>query len=99
MLMNLLNGTGERTEAVLLATGDNKMRIVVKGLKDATELRLVEDQWISENGVAVDIESLIAIDGAPIDLQVSIAATNGERAATEFHRGNRKAPRTMTAGS
>ena len=60
MLMNLNSG-GERTEAVLLATGNYYMRVVVRGLKDATELRLVKDQWLSEDGLAVEIESLIAM--------------------------------------
>ena len=60
MLMNLLNDTGERTEAVLLATGDNRMRVVVRGQKDATELRLIQDQWVSEDGDTIDIESFIS---------------------------------------
>jgi hypothetical protein len=60
MLMNLLNPTGERTEAVLLATGNYHMRVVIRGSTDTTELRLVKDQWMSEDGVAVDIELLVA---------------------------------------
>ena len=71
MLMNLLNEDGERTEAVLLATGNYHMRVVVRGSKDTTELRRIEDQWISENDKAVYIESLIAL-----------AATNVERPRT-----------------
>lgn len=59
MLMNLLNVAGERTEAVLLATGNYHMRVVIKGSKDTTELRRIEDQWVSENGKAVYIESMI----------------------------------------
>jgi hypothetical protein len=35
------------------------MRVVVQGTEDATELRLVKDQWVSEEGEVVDIESLI----------------------------------------
>ena len=61
ILMNLLNDAGERTEAVLLAAGNYQMRIVVRGLKDTTELRLIKDQWISENDKAVYIESLLTI--------------------------------------
>ena len=71
MLMNLLNAAGKRTEAVLLATGDNRMRVVVRGFKDATELRFIKERWLSENGVAVDIESLI-----------TMAETNEERPRT-----------------
>ena len=88
MLMTLLNAAGERGEAALLATGDRRIRIVIRGRKDTTELRLIKDQWMSENGVAVDIESLIAI-------------TNLERPAIEFlHALDRGKPlRTMSAGS
>ncbi len=71
MLMNLLNDTGERTEAVLLASGNYHMRVVIQGSKDTTELRLIEDRWISENGKAVYIESMIAL-----------AVTNRERPRT-----------------
>jgi len=74
-LMNLLNDAGERTEAVLLATGDYHMRILVRGSKDASELRLIEDQWISENGVAVCIESLIPL--APTNLERPRTMTAG----------------------
>lgn len=61
MLMNLLNDAGERTEAVLLASGNYHMRVLVRGAKDTTELRLIQDQWISENGKVVHIESLITL--------------------------------------
>lgn len=63
MWMNLLNDAGERTEAVLLATGDRRMRVVVRGRHDAMELRLIKDQWMSDNGDAIDIESLISAAG------------------------------------
>lgn len=67
MLMNLVNEAGERAEAVLLATGNYHMRVVIRGSKDTTELRLIEDQWISENDKAVYIESLITL--AATDLE------------------------------
>jgi hypothetical protein len=62
MLMTVLKANGERTEAVLLAIGDSRMRVVIRGLNNTTELRLIQDQWMSENGVAIDIESLIPIE-------------------------------------
>jgi hypothetical protein len=71
MLMNLLNDAGERSEAVLLAAGDYHLRIIFRGSKDTTELRLIKDQWKSENDKAVYIESLIPL-----------AATNLERPRT-----------------
>ena len=63
MLMNLLRDAGMREEAVLLATGDHRMRVVVRGRNDALELRFVKGQWMSEEGDAVDIESLISAAG------------------------------------
>ena len=60
MRMMLLFENGLRVEAVLLATSDYRMRVVVRGTEDATELRLIKDQWMSEEGEAVDIESIIA---------------------------------------
>jgi len=35
------------------------MRVIVRGAEDARELRLIKDQWMTEEGDAVDIESLI----------------------------------------
>lgn len=59
MRMMLLFENGRRSEAVLLAANDYRMRVVVQDTEDATELRLVKDQWVSEEGEVVDIESLI----------------------------------------
>ena len=58
MSMILLYENGLRVDAMLLATGRNRMRVVLRGSKDATELRLFKDQWMSEEGDAVDIESI-----------------------------------------
>lgn len=59
MRMMLLFENGLRVDAVLLATSDYRMRVVVPGKEDVTELRLIKDQWRSEEGEAVDIESII----------------------------------------
>lgn len=64
MWMNLLNDAGKRTEAVLLATGDRRMRVLVRGQNDATELHLIQGQWMSDDGEAVAIESLIRVEWA-----------------------------------
>lgn len=66
MRMMLLFENGLRVETVLLATSDYRMRVVVRGSNDATDLRLIKDQWMSEEGEAVDIESLII--GGEIEL-------------------------------
>ena len=64
MRMMLLFENELRVEAVLLATSDYRMRVVVRGTDDATELRLIKDQWMSEEGEAVDIESIIMAEQA-----------------------------------
>ena len=58
MPMILLFENGLRVDAMLLATGRNRMRVILRGGRDATELRLFKDQWMSEEGDAVDIESI-----------------------------------------
>ncbi len=59
MPMILLYENGLRVDAMLLAIGQNRMRVVFRGGRDAMELRLLKDQWMSEEGDAVDIESIL----------------------------------------
>jgi hypothetical protein len=59
MRMILLCENELTTEAILLVAGPDRMRVIVGGAKDATELRLINDQWMTEEGDAVDIDSLI----------------------------------------
>ena len=59
MWMNLLNDAGERTEAVLLAIGHHRMRVLVRGQNDAADLQFIKGQWMSDDGDTVEIESLI----------------------------------------
>ena len=65
MRMLLLYENGLRVETVLLATSDYRMRVVMRGGTDATELRLIKDQWMTEEGEAVDIESVILAGADP----------------------------------
>jgi len=55
----LLYGNEPRPEAILLVAGLERIRVIVGGAKDATELRLINHQWMTEEGDSVDIESLI----------------------------------------
>ncbi|HLK50278.1 MAG TPA: hypothetical protein VKT49_19180 [Bryobacteraceae bacterium] len=64
MRMMLLYENGLRVETVVLATSDYRMRVIFRGAKDTTELRLLQDQWMTEEGDAVDIESVL-LAGAP----------------------------------
>ena len=64
MRMMLLYENGLRVETVVLATSDYRMRVVMQGGTDTTELRLIQDQWMTEEGDAVDIESVILAGAA-----------------------------------
>jgi len=59
MRMILLYSSELKAEAILLAASPDRLRMIVRGSDDATELRLIKDQWMTEEGDAVDIESLI----------------------------------------
>jgi hypothetical protein len=54
MMLTYANGT--RKEAVLLARSDNKMRVVVRGGEEPTELTQVNDAWVSEDCEPVRVE-------------------------------------------
>src|SRR5215469_32426 len=59
MRMILLLQNALRPKAILLVAGSDRMCVILRGAKDATELRLIKDQWMTEEGGALDIESLI----------------------------------------
>ena len=59
MQMILSYENGHRADAILLAGGFHRMRVVIRGSKDATELRLIKDQWMTEEGDAVDIDAIV----------------------------------------
>jgi len=63
MLMILCYPTGRRVDGVLLATGRDRMRVAVRGRNETIELRLEEGRWTSDEGVRVELESVIW-DGA-----------------------------------
>jgi hypothetical protein len=63
MRMILQYEDGRRASAVILATSRDRMRVVFRDGRDTTELRLFENQWMSEDGDAVDVEALLVEDG------------------------------------
>jgi hypothetical protein len=60
MEMILLDASGLRTDAVLLAAGTDRLRVVLKNGKDTIELRREGEQWISEDGGAFEFDAWIA---------------------------------------
>ena len=59
MFMTLSYPKGRRVDGVLLAAGRDRMRLAVRGRNETIELRMQEGRWISENGVQVELESII----------------------------------------
>ena len=60
MQMMLLFENGQRVQTILLALSPDRMRVVVPSCGDTLELRLIKDQWMTEEGDAVDIELMMA---------------------------------------
>jgi hypothetical protein len=60
MLMTIRFQDGRTVKAVLLAAGPDRMRIVTKSQRDATELRKVDTRWVTEGGHEIEIEAPLA---------------------------------------
>ena len=60
MHLTILDSTGGRHEAILLAAGTSRLRVVVSGARDTVDLKLVEGGWLCEDGEPVEFESIVA---------------------------------------
>jgi hypothetical protein len=67
MYMILRCATGARVLAVLLAATYTQMRAILDKVEDTVEFRFIDDQWISEDGFTVEIESLVASDPGAVE--------------------------------
>ena len=56
----LLDANGLRTDALLLAAGSNRLRIILRNGPDTIELRRESEQWVSEAGRIFEFEAWIA---------------------------------------
>ena len=61
MWMTIRYPKGLRVEAVLLAAGRDRMRVVVPSRRDAIELHRVDAEWFTEEEIAIEIESLVPL--------------------------------------
>ena len=52
--------TGLRVEAVLLAVTRSRMRVALRDRADTVEFRLRDGRWTSDQGEAIELESMIA---------------------------------------
>src|ERR1700736_5117359 len=50
-------GAGRRAAAVLLAARGQIIRLAVDGCEDAAEFRMIDGQWVSEHGQAVQLDT------------------------------------------
>ena len=61
MRMLLRYESGTRVEALLLACNPETMRVTIGAQDDTAELRLVNGRWVTDEGVSIELESLLAI--------------------------------------
>jgi hypothetical protein len=59
MIVKFQNGI--RAEALLLAGGRDRMRLIVSGQADAIELSKADGYWYTEAGEPVEIEAITAV--------------------------------------
>jgi len=61
--MYVILSTSDRcfVDALLLATGKTRMRLVAPGQTDAFELELIDGHWIDANGQPMIVESIIPL--------------------------------------
>ena len=60
MHMILLNQNGRRVDAILLAAGRDRMRVVVNNSADTMELRRKNQVWTADNGEPFEFEFMQA---------------------------------------
>jgi hypothetical protein len=59
MKMMVRYPSGRMAEGVLLAANHNVMRVVLRHSDETTEFRLYGNQWVSDTGDALEIESVL----------------------------------------
>ena len=69
MYMILRDSTGKRSECMLMASDESRMRVAFRGGEDAVELRRQGEGWIQEGYGPVEVESFVAGERPLIVLQ------------------------------
>jgi len=59
MLVTLRSENGRRTEGVLLAMDEDRIRVAVHGLNETLEYRRMAERWCGDKGDFVEIESIV----------------------------------------
>jgi hypothetical protein len=55
--------SGPRVEAVLLASGRDRLRFAVRGIADVEEFRFVNGEWFSQSDEPVEFEAWLPMAG------------------------------------
>jgi hypothetical protein len=55
--MVMVYPSGQRVDAIVLAAGNGRMRVAMRDHTDAVELRMVDGQWMDEQGL-VEVEAI-----------------------------------------
>jgi hypothetical protein len=76
----IIDANGLRMDAVLLAAGNDRIRVVLRGGRDTIELRREGEQWISENGLKIEFEAWIVDDNSASEMLRTELAKRVDRA-------------------
>jgi len=68
----LIYGERRIERALLLSSEADRMRVMMRGLSDVVEFRLVEGKWMSESGAAVEIGAVMPV-GRPAAVEEELA--------------------------
>ena len=63
MLLSIQHENGRRSEALLLAAGDERMRLAPRNGLDTIELTLMGERWYDERGRRITINAMVAMEG------------------------------------
>ena len=63
MFVAIQHENGRRSEALLLAAGDERMRLAPRNGLDTIELTRMGERWYDERGRRVTIGGVVAIEG------------------------------------
>ena len=74
--------SGRLADGILLAAGSDCLRIVVRRLNETVELRLTEDQWISDEGERIEIDGWLT---GTAQESIDFCRRFGRRTSTATH--------------
>jgi hypothetical protein len=80
MLLSMKDSAGRTLDAFVLAVSPNHMRLAVRDFSDALELNYAYGDWKTEDGLVIEIESILT-DGRRLDQEIFDHCANRVRTA------------------